>query len=391
MNGRRLLRGLVVGALVVLGGCAAKGEKKASQAPAEVSCKATDAERARVTLTEEAATRVGLAMVDVRAHTAPRLRTLGGEVVPSSGRAVVVAAPLAGRVDAKSLVAGRRVTRGETLATLVPTAPVDRDVRAAAERAVATAEARLVAMEARLERAEKLLREGAAAARTAEEARVDRDTARAEVSAAKARAQMLRTSPLDSDVAIPLRAPEDGVIRAVSVPPAGLVPAGATVLELVGTAALWVRVSLFSPDLRRVSETADATVRPLGAEPSAADVSATRVAGPLTSDAATGSVDVYYALPVAAAFRPGERVSVALVTGSTAAHTAVPASALVTDFGGERWVYVEVGPRSFERRRVEVDRLEGALAVLARGPAVGAKVATTGSSELFGAETGTGK
>jgi hypothetical protein len=50
-----------------------------------------------------------------------------------------------------------------------------------------------------------------------------------------------------------------------------------------------------------------------------------------------------------------------------------------------------VGPRVYERRRVEVDRVEGDVAVLARGPAIGTKVATTGSSELFGAETGTGK
>ncbi|MBL9108391.1 MAG: efflux RND transporter periplasmic adaptor subunit [Myxococcales bacterium] len=389
MNGF-VRRGLVVGMAVLLG-CGAKDTKKVSQAPAEVSCKATDAERARVTLTQEAATRVGLATSEVRPHTAPRLRTLGGEVVPSTGRAIVVAAPLSGRVDAKSLVAGRRVTRGETLAMLVPTAPVDRDVRAAAERTVATAEARLVAMEARLERADKLVREGAAAARTAEEARVDRDTARAEVAAAKARAQILHDSPLDSDVAIPLRAPEDGVIRAVNVPPAGLVPAGATVLELVGTSALWVRVSLFSADLRRVSETAEARVRPLGAEPSGTDVPASRLYGPLTADAATGSVDLYYALPATTSFRPGERVAIALVTGSPVAAMAVPTSALVTDFGGERWVYVEVGPRVYERRRVEVDRVEGDVAVLARGPAIGTKVATTGSSELFGAETGTGK
>ena len=48
MNGF-VRRGLVVGVVALLG-CGAKDAKKGSQAPAEVSCKATDAERARVAL-----------------------------------------------------------------------------------------------------------------------------------------------------------------------------------------------------------------------------------------------------------------------------------------------------------------------------------------------------
>jgi cobalt-zinc-cadmium efflux system membrane fusion protein len=40
---------------------------------------------------------------------------------------------------------------------------------------------------------------------------------------------------------------------------------------------------------------------------------------------------------------------------------------------------------------VEVRRVVNSLAVLARGPAVGAKVVTAGAAEIFGTEFGTGK
>jgi membrane fusion protein, heavy metal efflux system len=69
----------------------------------------------------------------------------------------------------------------------------------------------------------------------------------------------------------------------------------------------------------------------------------------------------------------------------------VPWSAVTHDINGGAWVYENVAPQQYARRRVEVRRVVGSLAVLARGPAVGAKVVTAGVAELFGAEFGTGK
>jgi hypothetical protein len=87
----------------------------------------------------------------------------------------------------------------------------------------------------------------------------------------------------------------------------------------------------------------------------------------------------------------GERVLVDLPeqTGSRADTLSVPASAILTDINGGEWVYVETAPRQYERRRVEVARIVGGRATLARGISSGARVVTAGAAELFGTEFGT--
>ncbi len=75
--------------------------------------------------------------------------------------------------------------------------------------------------------------------------------------------------------------------------------------------------------------------------------------------------------------------------GPGAAAIEVPASAILTDINGGEWVYVETAPRQFERRRVEVARIVGGRASLARGLASGVRVVTAGAAELFGTEFGT--
>jgi hypothetical protein len=68
-----------------------------------------------------------------------------------------------------------------------------------------------------------------------------------------------------------------------------------------------------------------------------------------------------------------------------------PWSAILHDMTGGTWVYENIAPQQYARRRVEVRRVVNSMAVLARGPAVGAKVVTSGAAEIFGTEFGTGK
>jgi hypothetical protein len=65
--------------------------------------------------------------------------------------------------------------------------------------------------------------------------------------------------------------------------------------------------------------------------------------------------------------------------------------ALADDIQGGQWIYEQTAPNVFTRRRVEVQRVEGALAVLSRGPKAGAAIVTSGAAELFGIEFGAGK
>jgi hypothetical protein len=66
----------------------------------------------------------------------------------------------------------------------------------------------------------------------------------------------------------------------------------------------------------------------------------------------------------------------------------VPASAILTDINGGEWVYVETAPRQYERRRVEVTRIIGGRAMLARGLASGVRVVTAYETELLGTLAG---
>jgi hypothetical protein len=64
----------------------------------------------------------------------------------------------------------------------------------------------------------------------------------------------------------------------------------------------------------------------------------------------------------------------------------VPYSSLVYDPQGRTWVYTSPEPRTFVRHQVEVDYIEGDLAVLRDGPPVGTAVASVAVAELYGAE-----
>jgi hypothetical protein len=140
-------------------------------------------------------------------------------------------------------------------------------------------------------------------------------------------------------------------------------------------------------DLARVNRAAAVSIRPVGGT---ASIMARPVRGPATATPGAASVDLYYAPAGRANFRVGERVLVDLADrNAVAAALDVPASAILTDINGGEWVYVETAARTYERRRVEVARITGGRAVLARGLDAGAKVVTAGAAELFGTEFGT--
>jgi hypothetical protein len=69
----------------------------------------------------------------------------------------------------------------------------------------------------------------------------------------------------------------------------------------------------------------------------------------------------------------------------------IPYSAVLYSPNGETWTYVSSKPMTFLRHAIVVDRIVGNKAYLTKGPAAGAKVATVGVAELYGAESGLGQ
>ncbi len=78
-------------------------------------------------------------------------------------------------------------------------------------------------------------------------------------------------------------------------------------------------------------------------------------------------------------------------TTVTQTKTVVPYASVIYEANGRTWVYTNPKPLVFIRARVEVETVNGDLAVLSAGPPVGTIVASVGVPELFGAELGVGK
>ena len=71
--------------------------------------------------------------------------------------------------------------------------------------------------------------------------------------------------------------------------------------------------------------------------------------------------------------------------------TVIPTTAVIYSPDGAAWTYVAVGPRSYLRHAIVVDRVAGTEAFLSSGPAAGTPVVTIGAPELLGTEYGVGE
>jgi len=88
----------------------------------------------------------------------------------------------------------------------------------------------------------------------------------------------------------------------------------------------------------------------------------------------------------------GQGVFVELnLSGDGAPRKVVPYAAVLYGVNGETWVYTNPEPLVFLRSPITIDYIDGDLAVLSEGPAVGTAVVTLGAAELFGTETGVSK
>ncbi len=72
-------------------------------------------------------------------------------------------------------------------------------------------------------------------------------------------------------------------------------------------------------------------------------------------------------------------------------HLVVPYAAVIYDLNGGTWLYASPESLTFVRTLIMVAAIDGDMALLTEGPAVGTLVATVGVAELYGADTGIGK
>lgn len=364
----------------------------ASVPAATVAAAVTEASLTTVTLTPEAAGRLGIETGTIEQRGVTRTRTLGGEVVPAGGARTTVTAPFAGTLEAVSRPAiGTTVRRGTTVFRLVPLAPAERDARIEAERAVGEAEGRQRLAEQRAERAIRLAADGSGSRRAAEEAQAEMVVTGAALKAARDRLA-LASRGVSATGALALDAPFDAVLDAVHAGPGQIVAAAAPLFDLIRLDAVWIRAPLYAGDLDLIDRRLPARIVPLGAASTSVGTVAQPVTAPPSADPSTAAVDLYYSSPNAdGALRPGQRVGVRVPLSANAQSLVVARSALLVDANGGSWVYESRDSNVFVRRRVSVVDLVDDLAVLDQGPPAGTPVVTVGAAELFGTEFGAGK
>jgi hypothetical protein len=103
----------------------------------------------------------------------------------------------------------------------------------------------------------------------------------------------------------------------------------------------------------------------------------------VSGSAASG--EVRYALDGDSGLVLGQRVGVELAL-STTHRKVVPYSSVIYDEHGDTWVYTQPEPLKYVRAPIDIDYIEGDVAVLNDGPPNGTAVVSVGAIELYGTE-----
>lgn len=416
------LLGTVLAALSAA--CAPTGSEAAAPAtPPQVQHARLDAPRQpgqapTVSLSPEAVQRLGITLAPVEERPMPLAIEVPGECAIPPGRRLVVSAPFAAELqplgDATWEIGARR-QGGSALIGLAQAVPPDREILSRAERvqservdvdlelARANAEGRLATARARvdvarraLDRAEALVAEDAGSVRALDSARAEHAYAQAELTSATAALDVLEAAsgdaPPQAPVPVALEAPISGTITAVFAAQGQIVPAGASLCELSQLDELWVRADLREDERASLLPGSPASVRPLGRTASGSERAGREISGPPTANPLAGTVSAWYAIDNSdGAYQPGQRVVLTVEMTEETTSTVVPFASILFDTHAQPWVYVSLGAGQYSRARVELSRIAGELAVLARGPRPGEQVVVAGAAELYGAEYEGGK
>jgi RND family efflux transporter MFP subunit len=383
---------------ILLSGCskpqAAESQKAAPAAKVENAIKETDL--ATVKLSPQAEQRLGVTTAPVTIERVAQTRAFAGEITLPPDRTISVSAPAPGTLSSDAPPAvGMFARKGQAVFRLTPLLAPERDLRLQLERDVDNAQTRARAARVRFNRAEQLLRDRAGSEKAVEQAREELNLAENDLKTARERLDRYDKSPISSDVAVTIAVPRDGMIQKLLVSPGQTVAGGAPLFEVVNLATVWVRVPVYVGDLSAIDRRQAARVHALNEAPGklgAAARQARPVNAPPTANPANDTADLYFELANAdGLLRPGQKMGVTLSEKAMEENLVVPWSAVLHDIHGGAWVYENTAPQQYVRRRVEVRRVVDSLAVLSRGPAVGAKVVTAGAAEIFGTEFGTGK
>jgi len=416
---RKILCGCLLAAIAGGYGCqkTAAPPKAGATAPANVPKVAKEDQLNVFELTPDAEERLGIVTNEAEIKPMTRMRMYGAEVMLPPGASLIVAAPLGGILKpprgGRVPSVGEHVREGQeifllapaqdsktgssilTLAERVALAQAQANVKqqqSDADAAVRQAEETLKLAEAEFERADKLEKAASGTKQRVDQARTALKNAQIGLDAARERKEGWDAVKIDDTGTfkpLPIEAPQDGIIRAEHVGANEAVPLGQQLFEVMNTKVLWVKVPVYEGEEREIDAGRPARITHMEERVGAGAVEAKPFLAPPTAVPLANTIDLYYELDNRDGyFRPGQRLNASLALKDKRESLVVPWSAVVYDYNGGAWVYESLGEHKYARRRVQVKYVVDSTAVLASGPATGAKIVSEGAAELFGTEFG---
>ena len=387
--------------------------------PAQVNQYTKESNLAKVTLTPEAVTRLGIITKPVETRNLTRRRAYNGEALTPPGRTITVSAPFGGIIqsppDGVIPIPGSTISKGQTILSFLPILTPERDVLTPSERVrlaeanaslestrieaqgqVESAKVKVEAAKVELKRAEQLLRDKVGNARAVDDAKTKLRLAEEELAAAKARVSLLARTNLDADAGTltldSMESPENGILQNLFVAAGQTVAAGAPLFEILNLETVWIRVPVYAGDIESIDEDAQAFIGNVSSVPGNDSYVAHPISAPPSANPDTVTINLFYELNnKKSRFRTGQRVSVTLEIKDKEDNLVIPRSSILYDIHGNTWVYQKTGKQTFQRARVQIQYITGENAVLANGPKPGTELVTDGAAELFGTEFGNSK
>jgi RND family efflux transporter MFP subunit len=405
--------------LVVAIGCNRNGNATATkEEPAHVAHHVEEQSLNTLTLTPKAVERLGITIAKVVQKPVQRRRTVSGEVVVPPGQTIVVSAPLAGTLTAPEggqvPPPGSTLEKHQAVFRFTPLLTPERDVLTPAERVrvaqtradvatiqldaerqIETAKIQVEAAQIAYDRAVQLLENKAGSQRSVDEAGAALKLAKENLETARARHAFLADVELDENAgdltSQTIESPVAGVLQTIDAAPAETVAAGDPLFSVVQTGRVWIRVPIYVGEWRNVATDEPAAISEYGQPQDKKAQAAQYVSAPPAANPMATSVDLYYELSNEdGRLYPGQKLSVTLPMQGRKQDLVVPFKAVLYDIHGGAWVYEEVAPHVYARKRVAVEFVDGDEAILAAGPPAGARIVTDGAAELFGTEFGVG-
>jgi RND family efflux transporter MFP subunit len=282
------------------------------------------------------------------------------------------------------------IRKDQPIFRLTPLVAGSRDMEITAQAELGQARTRLETARMRKARADKMLADEVGTVRAVEEAQQEVELAATAVQAAETRLKQIQSAPLDADVQMVVRVPEDGILRQVFVASGQTLSAGAPLFEVADLRSVWIRVPVYAGEASTLVANSPVTVQTLSG--GGRSWTAQPVTAPPSGDPVSSTIHLYFQMSnPGQRFRPGEKVMVTIRGAGSRDWLTVPQAAIVFDTQGGTWVYESLGERRYARRRVDVDRTVSSTAYLGSGIAAGTRVVTDGAAELWGFEFGTGK